>query len=97
MVLLHGKGIYRQPTDVFLRLLPHEFQGILEYQEVKLIGIMMGSRKRDGVELPVAILHHRRMLLMRVMAMVAAAEHQEDAQQQNLPYRRFSLQHNFLA
>ena len=76
MVLLHGKCIHLQAADILLRLLAHQLKGILEHQEIILVGIMMGSRERDGVELSVAILHHRRMLLMRVMAMVAAAEHQ---------------------
>ena len=76
MVLLHGKCIHLQAADILLRLLAHQLKGILEHQEIILVGIMMGSRERDGVELSVAILHHRSMLLMRVMAMVAAAEHQ---------------------
>ena len=76
MVLLHGKRIHLQTADILLRLLAHQLKGILEHQEIILVGIMVGSRERDGVKLSVAILHHRRMLLMRVMAMVAAAEHQ---------------------
>ena len=80
-VLLHGEGINLKMVDVLLRLLLDEHQGVGCHHEIILIGIMMGGREGDGVELLVAILHQCRMLLaLGGMAMIATAEHQAEAQ-----------------
>ncbi|CUQ17810.1 Uncharacterised protein [Segatella copri] len=92
---MDGEGVDRQIAQKFFRLLRYQFQGILEYQKIEFVGIMMGSRKRNGIELFITVLYHSCMHLVMSTAMITTAEHQEDAQHTKNLYRPF-LFHLFL-
>ena len=80
-MLSDGKGVDAQMVDILLRLLTYQHERVGTDYKVVFVGVMMRGGKRDGVELPVAVLYQGGMLNLATMTMIATAEQQQHAQQ----------------